>query len=299
MNYTYLNEYKLKLENVTFLSDEIKRFYSFSIKYYYNKLDKRTIYLFIRHIEAFEKFLFFEYPTINSLNDINEEHLIKFKDFCYYGLKNSKKTINSKLTSLKYFFNYLYLQKLIPYNFVLNIKKYKIQTQDHPVIFKSSDLKIIFSEMRNNIYGSRDIAICKLILTTGIDIKEILNIKVNDIDLNNKILTISNKTYPIGGSLLTDLHSYLCIRKNLDKNNSNYLFLSRSGTPYSIRSFEMFFKKSLTNTNCYKLSPKFLKTTFLYNMAKVTDINQLKILTNQNKLSHYYKLLNNPLHNII
>lgn len=299
MNYPYLSDYKLKLENTTFLSDEIKRFYSFSIKYYKDKLDKRTIYLFVRHIEAFEKFMYFEYPNINSLIDLKEDHLIQFKTFCRHGLKNSKKTINSKLTSLKYFFNYLYEQSLIPYNFVLNVKKFKLQTKYTPTYFQSSDLKVIFSEMRTNIYGSRDISICKFILTTGVDINEVLNIRLESIDFNNKTFNINDKIYPLGDNLLIELKNYLSVRSSIDKNKSKYLFLSRSGTPYSIRSFERFFKKALTNTNYYNLSPKFLKTTFLVNMARVSNIEQLKILTNQTKLDHYYKLLDNPLQNII
>lgn len=297
--YTYLEDYKLNLNLNTFLSDEIKDFYIFALDYYKYELNKRTIYLIIRHIESFEKFLFFEHANLTNINQLSELHLNGFKDFCFNGLKNSKKTINSKLTSLKYFFNYLYIKNLIPYNFVLNINKYKIYNNTPPKIFNSSDLILIFNEMRSNIYGCRDICISKLILTTGIDIKDILMIKVTDISLDDKTLIINEKTYPLGDNLLNELREYLSIRNSINKNDSNYLFLSRNGTPYSVRSFEIFFKKAITNTNIYNLSPKFLKTTFLYNMAKVTHIEDLKNLTNQTKLDHYYKLLDNPLLNII
>lgn len=297
--YTYLEDYKLNINLNTFLSDEIKNFYIFAMDYYKYELDKRTIYLIIRHIESFEKFLYFEYPGLININELSELHINEFKDFCLNGLKNSKKTINSKLTSLKYFFNYLYRKNIIPYNFVLNINKYKVYTNNSPKIFNSSDLKLIFNEMRKNIYGCRDISICKLVLTTGVDIKDVLMLKVTDISLADKTFRINNKSYPLGDNLLTDLTEYLYIRNGINKNDSNYLFLSRNGTPYSLRSFEIFFKKAITDTNCYNLSPKFLKTTFLYNMAKVTHIEDLKNLTNQTKLEHYYKLLDNPLLNII
>lgn len=300
MKYSYLDIYNNQLENKTFLSDEIKRFYGFSINYYKDKLDKRTLYLFIRHIEGFEKFMFYHFPEIQVLNNIKEIHIEEFRDFCIEGLKNSKKTVNSKLTSLRYFFKYLTEEELINYNITLNVKKFKIREKDNPTHFKSSDLKILFYEMRKFKYGIRDVVISKIVLTMGLEIKDILNLKISELNLDNKMIITSNKAYPIGDSLYMELKDYLYIREKINTKDSEYLFLSKSGTEYSIRSFQLLFKKAMTNTNIpLKLSPRFLRTTFLYNMAKVIEEDELKLLSNQEKVGHYYKLLENPLQTII
>lgn len=300
MQYTFLDKFNKNLEEDTFLSKYIKEFYYYSIRNYKDKLDKRTIYIIMRNIEGFEKFIHYQFPYIISLDEINEKHLAAFKDFCIYGLKNAKKTINSKLTSLRYFFNFLSEKGFIKYNIALNIKKFKITENEIPTHFNSSDLKILFSEMRKIQYGIRDIAICKIILTTGLEIVDVLNLKLEQLDIDTKSLIIENKIYPLGDSLLIELKDYLVLRNYIDFYNSEYVFLSRRGTPYSIRSFQLLFKKALTNTGIpVELSPRFLRSTFLYNMAKVIKENELREIANQEKLSHYYKLLKNPLQNII
>lgn len=300
MQYSFLDKYNNDLEETTFLSNQIKRFYYFAIRNYRDKLDKRTIYIIMRQIEGFEKFMFYQFSSVNNINEINEDHLAAFKDFCINGLKNAKKTVNSKLTSLRYFFKYLSEEGLIQYNIALNIKKYKIVENDTPTHFNSSDLTILFSEMRKIRYGARDIAISKIILTTGIEINDVLNLKLGQLDLGTKTLIISDKVYPLGDNLLTDLKEYLILRNEIDIKNSDYIFLSKRGTPYSLRSFQILFKKAMTNTEIpVELSPRFLRTTFLYNMAKVIKEEELREIASQDKVGQYYKLLKNPLQNII
>lgn len=300
MKYSFLDIYNNELEEPTFLSNEIKRFYYFAIRKYRDKLDKRTIYIIMGQIEGFEKFMFHQFPSINNISDLNEDHLAAFKDFCINGLENAKRTVNSKLTSLRYFFQFLSEEGLIQYNIALNIKKYKIIENDIPTHFNSSDLTILFSEMRKIRYGVRDIAISKIILTTGIEIKDVLDLKLGQLDLDTKRITISDKVYPLGDNLLIDLKNYLNLRNEIDVKNSDYIFLSKRGTPYSVRSFQILFKQAMTNTEIpVELSPRFLRTTFLYNMAKVIKEEELREIASQDKVGQYYKLLKNPLQNII
>ena len=62
----------------------------------------------------------------------------------------------------------------------------------------------------------------------------------------------------------------------------------------------MQFKAAMLDTSIAPtLSPRFLRTTFLYNMAKVVAEEELRDLTNQNKLNQYYDYLKNPLQNLI
>ena len=300
MKYSFLDIYNNDLEESTFLSNEIKRFFYYAIRHYKDKLDKRTIYLIMRHVEGFERFLYYQFPTVKSINELNEEHLAAFKDFCINGLKNAKRTVNSKLTSLRYFFKFLSEEGLVQYNIALNIKKYKIIENEIPTHFNTRDLTILFSEMRKIQYGIRDIAICKIILTTGIEIQDVLDLKLGQLNLDTKNIVVSDKVYPLGDNLLKDLRDYLYIRNEIDIKDSDYIFLSRRGTPYSIRSFQILFKKAMTNTDIpVNLSPRFLRTTFLYNMAKVIEEAELKEIANQDKVGHYYKILKNPLQNII
>lgn len=299
--YEFLSDYKLPLHEKTFLSKSITAFYYYSIKYYQDKLDKSTIQIMLNQIEGFKKYLHFQFPNISVISDINETHIISFRDFCYEGLKNTIKTVNKKLTSLKYFFKYLVDKDLIKYNITLNVSKLRLSQNKKPTIFTTTELKILFCEMKKLKHGIRDLVITKLVLTTGIKIQDLLKLTLKDIDMDNKLLINKGNIYPLGEEVYKNIKEYLILRTNvLNKCSSDYLFISSLGNIYSIRSYQIQFKSAILDTTIPPtLSPRFLRTTFLYNMAKELDEKELKNLTKQTKLDQYYDYLKNPLHNLI
>lgn len=300
MKYHFLNIFNEPLQEDTYMTSLIKNFYSFAINYYQNKFTKRTMYVYIRYIESFERFMYYQFQNINDVRDINEEHILEYKEFCISGLKNNKKTINNKLTALKLFFKYLKEHNLILYNIILNVPLYKIENKHYPEIIKTTDLLILFDSFRNLQYGIRDLVISKIILSLGLDINETLNIHLEHLDMENKTITSKGKIYPINDNLYVDIKNYLLIRNELNTQNSMYLFLNAHGKLLSIRSFEQHFKKAILNTNLpIKYSARYLKSTFLFNMAKVLSEEELKAISKQDKLNHYYKLLENPINNLI
>ena len=300
MEYKFLSVFNEPLIDDTYMTSLIKNFYCYAINYYQNKFTKRTMYIYLRYIESFERFMYYQFENINNVRDIKEEHILAYKDFCIDGLKNTKRTINNKLTALKLFFKYLQENDLVLYNVVLNVTLYKIDTKEFPEVIKTSELLILFDSFRKLQYGIRDLVICKIILNLGFDISETLKLHLDAIDVENKSLTYNDNIYPLGDNLLVDIKNYLEVRNQLDKNNSSYLFLNSIGNLLSIRSFEQHFKKAIVNTNLpLKYSARYLKSTFLFNMAKVLSEDELKRISNQNKLSHYYKLLDNPINNLI
>lgn len=298
MEYDYIELYKKPLLHETFLTKYIKSFYKYAIDNY--ELDDKTLYIYIRNLEQFEKFIKFEFKDIKSITEIEEEHIERYKDFCINGLKNREKSVNGKLTALRYLFSYLADEEVIRYNIALNIKKYRIEAKEYPDIFKTGELKRLFDAMREARYGLRDIVISKLILLTGLEVAEIVNLTIDNIDIENKLVLLNGKTYPLGNEILKDLRDYLLVRRELNIKESVSLFLNQKGLAYSIRSYQIFFKQCVIKADIPKrLSPRHLKTTFLYNMAKVLREEELKKVVDQTKIDHYYKLLENPLQNLI
>ncbi|MBS5926228.1 MAG: tyrosine-type recombinase/integrase [Clostridium paraputrificum] len=302
MEYNFLDAYQNgKIEN-TFLSQHINKFYFAALDYYKNKLSKKSIYLILRRIESFEKFMYYQYPAITELNDIKEEHIESFKTFCSEGLKNSNKTVNGKLTALKYFFKYLSDKELINYNICLNVPKLQ-----NPLIYKTthfshSDLKILFSTMRKDKFGIRDLLISIFILRSGMSVAEVLNMKLGNVIYERYSITspVTGKEYPLDSDVFLDIKHYMYIRSELNVRSSDFLFLSKIGTNYSVRSYEIYFKKAIEKTNLpSSLSPRYLRTTFCSNMARIANEEDLKEILQQEKVDHYYKLFkNNPLRNI-
>ncbi len=283
------------LSSDTFLTEYVTKFNSFSFNYYKYELDLKTINLINYHVKEFEKFIYYSNPNYKSISDISEDDLNSFKYFCFNELKNSPKTVNKKITSLNYFFKFLFKEmNLIPYNYCLNITRLKTEECKKAIIFNNSELKIIFSNLREFKYGLRDIVISKLLLTTGLEIQEILNLTIKNVDLENKNIIINNTSFYILDMLYSDLFNYLLLRKELLKPNlnSNYLFLSQRGTQYSIRSYEKKFKEAIIKSNNIdlNLSPRNLRSTFLYQLAKIiSDENELKFISRQKSLDKYLK----------
>ena len=296
--YKYLDDFYAKLNHRTFLSYYIDRYYYY-VKKNLTYLSADSITHMFSNIGIFEKFLYYQYPDINSIKELNESHIEAFKIFCITALGNQKKSANIKLMSLKSFFKYLVCTHEMSYNLVLNVPTLKVFEEKTPPIFDISDLKCLFNTMRKYIYGERDILISKIILTTGVQIKHILNLTVHDIDIKNNRLFLNNNVYPIKEGLSYSIRSYLSLRATLNIYGNDILFLSRRGHKYSIRTYQHFFKSMLLDISTLKdkkLSPKNLRYTYIYNLVKIEDDEEVvKILTNQDKVEHYFEKVGKPL----
>lgn len=295
IEYKFLHEYKMPLTGETFLTKYINSFYTSSLKMYKDVLEKSSIYIMLKQTQGFEKFMYYKYPKITDLNDIEEIHLLEFRNFCFYGLFNHRNTVNNKLTSLRHFFDYLADKNLVDYNLALSVKKLKTENCKLPTVFTYDQLKILFASLyaKNRLIA---LIISRIVLTTGAKIQDILAITIGDLNMTDKIISINSSLYPIGNELYNDLRKYLLIRREYNIYGRGTLFIAKKGKEYSIRVYQMHFREAIKGTSIpQNLSPRYLRTTFLYNMAKVVEENKLKEISNQNKLDHYYKLLKNPL----
>ncbi|MEM4261188.1 MAG: tyrosine-type recombinase/integrase [Candidatus Woesearchaeota archaeon] len=307
MNFEYLDKFKpswsVKTHHI--FNKYIPHFRNYIVSNYKNR-NSRTIYLDIKTIEMFDKFMYYAFDEV-LIEDVNNFHIEEFKLFCYEGLKNNNKTINAKLKSLNLFFNYLTdIWHIYEYNPLFKVKKLRNEAEKKPTILNSSDLKILFENMRK-LNGIRDIVLSKLILQTGSLISDILNIKLSDIDISSKVVTFIDddgfvKEFPLSDSLLIDLKEYLAERTNYPSiiGDSKYLFLSSLGHKYNIRNFQLFFKEALIKSDLpLTISPRHLRSTALYNFSKIVEEDKLKEISGQVKVKQYYELKYNPLNAII
>ncbi|UYZ38950.1 site-specific integrase (plasmid) [Clostridium beijerinckii] len=267
----------------------------------YNK----TFYLHVKYVEVFDRYLYYNYPDI-QIDQINEDIINKYKDYCINELKNTNKTLNKKLSTLSKFFNYLTVsKKLFKYNIMFNVRYVKNETEKKPTILTTNQIRLLFDVMRNYIYGQRCIVISKLILETGMLTRDILNLKISQLSRNDKTITIDSKRnnikiYKLSNSLYEALNDYLLLRNTFDVNGSPYLFLSSKGNQYSIRSYQIFFAEAVRRCDFeITYTPRHLRSTFLYNVSKLVSEERLKEIASQNKVKQYYEeLLDNPLRNI-
>jgi integrase/recombinase XerD len=118
----------------------------------------------------------------------------------------------------------------------------KIKT-DHTAIATFSNEQIMamlkITKHQMDFPGIRNFALITLLYDTGCRISELLGLKINDIQLEEKILTVRGKggkkrVVPFGDRSLINLVKYLNKRNKLF-GNEGVLFLTKFGDPLTLR----------------------------------------------------------------
>jgi len=165
-------------------------------------------------IIEFEKYLkyqrnYSDYTTDNYIRDLNEYNkflnINKFKydnvdyNICVKYLnflndnKLSKASISRKLSSLRTFYKYLVLNKKIDSNPFLLISSPKKEKKLPKYINYNNIDEILNIPNMDTMEGQRERVILEVLYASGIRVSELVNIKLKDIDFNNKTILIFGK----------------------------------------------------------------------------------------------------------
>lgn len=220
----------------------------------------------------------YEIDILEFLEYCNKEHIskekINYNDVkkylvSLYDKKYSKSTVSRKISSLRSFYKYLYINNIIdknPFLFVSLPKKEK----KLPRFVNYEDLNTIFSIPNiNNDYGLRDRLILELLYGTGIRVSELCDIKISDIEFSNKTIRVvgkGNKERIVcyGDYCKEILNKYLNIRSKLLKNKRHdYLLVNKNGGKIIVRSVQLLIDKIIKLAAIKKnITPHTLRHTF-------------------------------------
>ena len=252
---------------------------------------KNTIEGYGYDIKPFIKYL---NKIKKNLSDIQSEDVFNYIS----SINVSNSTMYRFGISLKSFCTYLKSQgiiKEIPIcNYGLNI------TTKNPDYISKDDINKILQLMdKNTFIGIRDYCIIKLLYCTGMRITELLNLKSEDVDLDNKLITIHSKKdriIRINEDMKQSLIKYFKFKTTLIVNGDDEIFVNTNGgkltrqSGYSI--FQKYCEKAELKEN-YNLNT--LKNSFVINCIKnkmqYNDIQKIMGLDNLNFLNKYSKII--------
>lgn len=205
-----------------------------------------------------------------------------------YDKKYSKKTIARNISTLKSFFKYLKKENIIKSNPMNLIKTPKIDKK-LPKFLNYDDLEKILSIPDTTTFlGKRNALILELLYSTGVRVSELVNIKLNDIDLSEEKILILGKgnkeRYVLfGGKAKEKMLDYLK-EKNDD---SPYLIVNRYGNKISDRGIRKILDSIILEASLsYKISPHTLRHTFATHMLDSgADIEIVRELLGHESLS--------------
>ena len=244
--------------------------------------------------------------TINSyyndilefINYLNSEKIdfisVLYSDIRFYLMflkdkGDNNTSVSRKLSSLRGFYKYLCNNKIIdsnPIDLVSSPKKSK----KLPRYFLYNEMEELFSSIdKSSYFGMRDLLILEMLYATGVRVFELVNIKVKDINFSEKIIYIlgkGNKERVVRfGEYCEDvLVEYLdfCY-KNLNKKNSEYLFLNKDGNVLSERGVRYILDKLIDKTSLVKkISPHMIRHSFATHLLS----SGCDLLTVQKLLGH-------------
>lgn len=165
-----------------------------------------------------------------SLEDINRENVINFLNYLDNTFNISITTRNQRLAAIKSFCRYIVYEDISNINNIQQILLVPIKKgENRQIDFLTKEQLTIFlnSISTNTRKGIRDYTLVSLMYDSAVRVSEIINVKVNDLNLeNNPSIMVYGKgkkyrTIPITNNTKDLLLKYI----NLEKlNNFSYLF---------------------------------------------------------------------------
>ena len=203
---------------------------------------------------------------ISKYDSIDYNFIRKFLEFLY-DEDYSKKSIARHISSLRSFFKYLIKENIINNNPMILISNPKLDKKLPKYLYYEEMEKILKIPDRTTPLGMRDLTILELLYSTGVRVSELVNIKIEDIDFNERIIKILGKgnkeRIVLYGKTLSDyLEDYLIKRSTFNPNH-NYLFINKFGNKLTDRGVRLIIdnilKEGMVN---FHISPHMIRHTF-------------------------------------
>ena len=261
------------------MDDEIKEFLDYLE--FEKKFSLYTVDNYDKDITEFKEYLVMN--NINSFKKVDYSLVRKYLVFLYEK-KYKNTTICRHISSLRSFYKYLLGNKLINENPMELISLPKKQQRLPNFLYYNDLEKLLETPDQATSIGLRDKLIFEILYSTGVRVSELVNIKVKDIDFENKSIRIFGKGKKerivlFGDQALKLINIYLDQRGF----SSEYLILNNRGNKITTRGVDLIIhKNSLKSGLKNKITPHTMRHTFATHMLN----DGANLLTVQELLGH-------------
>ena len=231
-----------------------------------------------------------------NVHDIRQSTIKSYLLWCQKERKNNATTRNSKLHSIKIFFNYLQQSEIIepknnPIKGMAFVKEdIQIQTFNENHIQQMLNYYRRIKERTRAYYAYRNYTIIVFLLGTGARLGEMINLKWNDVDLINGVITVFGKkreqsSIPITEKLVKELSEFRIFSQKHFGELSDYVFpADRKNDKMSVDAAKSIFRQ-LKKDLAFK-DVRLSAHTFRHTFAKMYLMSGGDLFSLQKMLRH-------------
>ena len=263
-----------------------------------------------KYVEDFINYLEYERNYSNNTVIAYKNNIAKFIDYINMDIKNvdydtvrkyigylyeqkyQAKSISRMISSLRSFFKYLKINHIINNNPMTLISNPKVEKKLPKYLTINEVESILNAPNMNDKVGIRDAFILELLYVSGIRVSELVNIKVNDIELSENRIKIlgkgSKERYVLYGSRCKELlNKYMSVRNKFLKVPNDYLILSKTGRKINTREVRNIINRIKIKAGVsISISPHTFRHTFATHMLNEgADIRAVQELLGHENLS--------------
>ena len=205
------------------------------------------------------------------------------------GLTN--RSINRKISSLKAYYKFLLRTGQIKLNPLAAHKALKTK-KSIQVPFSESEVASVLDALKpDGFENARDLAVILMFYATGIRRAELIGIKMQDLDLNNKLLKVLGKRnkeryVPLLPELCDMLTLYLQFRKEIVQIETPCLFLTKNGVKLYESLVYRIINNYFSSSKKVKKSPHILRHSFATHLLNQgANLNAVKELLGHSSLA--------------
>ncbi len=240
-----------------------------------------------KQIELFCNYLLIDKKYSSNTITAYHNDLMKFMNFCHKEIGNidtndvkaylrnltqheeNKTTIARNISTLRSFYKFLMIEKVVSHNPMENIELPKLDKR-LPNTLDEEDIDKLLDIKTSDAFSYRNKAMLELMYATGLRVSELVNLKVHDIDLDMALVQTMGKgskerIIPIGDYALYYINEYLTNYRDsmLKREYNDYLFLNNHGKKMTRQGFFKILKKIAQENGVEKnFSPHTLRHSF-------------------------------------
>ncbi len=272
------------------MEKEVKEF----LKYLYleRRYSKNTIHSYETDLRQFVEFLEDHFGKARIFWKVIDKKILRYFLIRLQEQNISRRSIARKLATLKSFFRFLLKKDVIEKNPAATVKMPHFEKKLPEYLTTEEMQSLLRLPNYKTFEGLRDLAILELFYGTGMRLSELINLKIQQVDLNERLIRVTGKgnkerIIPFGGSAQIILERYLTIRPQYAEKTVDNVFVLKTGKKMYPMAVQRIVKKYLSQVSqIQKQSPHILRHTYATHLLNAgADIRVVKDLLGHENLS--------------